>query len=74
MPLPYDSLTQFRHLWARADGFAIEASAPPLQGVSCLIWDGVLKGDPPPTTAGHQAARAGAVVCDDFLSADRGKP
>lgn len=68
VPLPSDSLIQFRNLWARPEGFAIEASSPALQGVSCLVWDGSLSGRTPPTTAKRQRPQSGVVTCDDFGS------
>jgi hypothetical protein len=68
-----DSLIRFRAVWARPDGIAIEAFAPALQGVSCVIWDGVPSGHAPLTTAGRQAAQAGVATCDDFGSANRAK-
>jgi hypothetical protein len=67
--LHVDSLFQFRHLWARPESFAIEASSPALKGVNCLVWDGALLGPTPPTTARRRVARAGIVTCDDFRSA-----
>lgn len=67
-----DSLIRFRMVWARPDGFAIEAFAPALRGVSCVVWDGVPDGRAPLTTAGQQVVPAGVATCDDFTSAKRG--
>jgi len=73
MHLQSDSLIRFRAVWARPDGIAIEAFAPALQGVSCVVWDGVPGGRAPVTTAGQRVAQAGVATCDDFASAKRGK-
>lgn len=73
MHLHSDSLIQFRAVWGRPDGVAIEASSRALEGVSCVIWDGALNGHAPPKTAGHQVAQAGIATCDDFHSAGPAK-
>ena len=67
-----DSVWRYAILWADSAGYAIEASAPALAGVSCVLWEGALRGHAAPQTRGHRSAPAGTVTCDDFTTAQRG--
>ena len=67
-----DSVWRYAILWADSAGYAIEAWAPALAGVSCVVWEGALRGRVAPQTRGHRSAPAGTVTCDDFATAQRG--